>query len=83
MSKTIIIDNIGENFLYTNPDNGLEIVSWYDDLDDKELDKYIPFLCEMAIRREPDVREVIKRYRDDFDAYVNSLWTTEWNNDTK
>jgi len=50
MSKTIIIDNIPENFLYTNPDNGLEIISWYDDLDDRELDKFIPFLLEMAIR---------------------------------
>jgi CTD small phosphatase-like protein 2 len=50
LSKTIIIDNIGENFEYTNPDNGLEIVSWYDDLDDRELDKFIPFLLEMAIR---------------------------------
>lgn len=50
LSKTIIIDNIGENFLYTNPDNGLEIISWYDDLDDKELDKYISFLSEIAKR---------------------------------
>lgn len=66
LSKTIIIDNIGDNFNYTNPDNGLEIVSWYDDLDDKELDRYIPFLLEIAKRKEDDVREVIKRYRDNF-----------------
>lgn len=50
LAKVIIIDNIGENFEYTNPDNGLEIVSWYDDLDDKELDRYIPFLSEIARR---------------------------------
>ncbi|CDW79519.1 nli interacting factor-like phosphatase family protein [Stylonychia lemnae] len=72
LSKTIIIDNIAENFEYTNEDNGLEIISWYDDLDDQELDKYIPFLIEMAIRQEPDVREIIKRYRDDFTAYVEN-----------
>lgn len=66
LSKTIIIDNIGLNFEFSNPDNGLEIVSWYDDLEDNELDKYIPFLKEIAIRQEEDVREVIKRYRDDF-----------------
>jgi CTD small phosphatase-like protein 2 len=50
LSKTIIIDNIEGNFLYTNPDNGLQIVSWYDDLEDSELDKYIPFLMEIARR---------------------------------
>lgn len=72
ISKTIIIDNIGENFEHTNPDNGLEIVSWYDDLDDKELDKYIPFLKEIVVREVPDVREVISQYRDDFTGFINS-----------
>ena len=73
IEKTIIIDNIGENFEHTNPDNGLQIVSWYDDLDDTELDKYIPFLKEMVLRKIPDVREVISKYRYDFDSFVNSL----------
>ena len=72
IEKTIIIDNIAENFLYTNPNNGLEIVSWYDDLDDKELDKYIPFLKEIVNRRIPDVREVIKDFRDDFESFIQS-----------
>ena len=73
IEKTIIIDNIGENFEHTNPDNGLQIVSWYDDLDDTELDKYITFLKEMVLRKIPDVREVISKYRYDFDSFVNSL----------
>jgi CTD small phosphatase-like protein 2 len=73
IEKTIIIDNIGENFEHTNPDNGLQIVSWYDDLDDTELDKYIPFLKEMVLRKIPDVREVISKYRYDFDSFVNNL----------
>jgi TFIIF-interacting CTD phosphatase-like protein len=75
LSKVIIIDNIAENFLFTNPDNGLEIISWYDDLDDKELDRYVPFLCEIALRKENDVREVIKRYRENFDGYINNKIT--------
>ena len=73
IEKTIIIDNIGENFEHTNPDNGLQIVSWYDDLDDTELDKYITFLKEMVLRKIPDVREVISKYRYDFDSFVNNL----------
>lgn len=72
LCKTIIIDNIGLNFEYTNPDNGLEIVSWYDDLDDTELEKYVPFLVEIAKRKEDDVREIIKRYRNDFNKYIES-----------
>eukprot|EP00347_Sterkiella_histriomuscorum_P017606 403348696 len=72
LSKCIIIDNIGENYEYTQPDNGLEIVSWYDDLDDVELEKYVSFLSEIALRQEPDVREVIKRYRDNFNSYILS-----------
>ena len=71
LSKTVIIDNIGENFEFCNPDNGLQITSWYDDLDDRELERFIPFLTEMALRREVDVREVIKRYRKDFDKYLD------------
>lgn len=71
MSKTIIIDNIADNFVFTNPYNGLEIVSWYDDLDDKELDKYIPFLKSMVERKENDIRPIIKEYRNDFPAYIN------------
>jgi TFIIF-interacting CTD phosphatase-like protein len=35
--------------MQTTPDNGLEIVSWYDDLDDRELEKLIPFLKEIVI----------------------------------
>lgn len=60
LRKTLIIDNIAENFLYTQPFNGIPIISWYDDLDDKELDKLLPFLKEIVIRGETDVREVIK-----------------------
>jgi CTD small phosphatase-like protein 2 len=38
IKKTIIIDNLRENFWSTCPDNGIEIESWYgDDLDDTEL----------------------------------------------
>jgi len=45
LKKTIIIDNLKENYDSTCPNNGIEIESWYgDDMDDKELIKLIPFL---------------------------------------
>ena len=65
IKKTIIIDNLIENFWSTCPDNGIEIESWYgDDLDDTELQKLIPFLVGIVKNEERDVRKVLKMYRD-------------------
>lgn len=33
LSKTIIVDNLRENYVY-HKDNGIEISSWYDDYSD-------------------------------------------------
>ena len=45
IKKSIIIDNLRENFWTTCPENGLEIESWYGiDMADTELKKLIPFL---------------------------------------
>jgi CTD small phosphatase-like protein 2 len=49
LSKTIIIDNLAENFNYTTPLNGIWVESWYDDMDDKVLSLLIPFLKAIAI----------------------------------
>ena len=40
MSDVIIIDNSVHSFMF-QPENGLPILSWYDDLNDTELFKYI------------------------------------------
>lgn len=70
IKKTIIIDNLRENFWTTCPNNGIEIESWYgDDLDDTELLKLVPVLKTMAINTERDVRKVIKHYRADLPRY--------------
>ncbi len=49
LSKTVIVDNIGLNFETTTPSNGIQIISWYNDMDDKELDKIGQFLKELAV----------------------------------
>jgi CTD small phosphatase-like protein 2 len=57
IKKTIIIDNLKENYMSTCPDNGIEIKSWYgEDLDDTELLKLIPFLKSIVENEERDVR---------------------------
>ena len=67
IKKTIIIDNLIENFESTCPNNGIEIKSWYgDDLEDKELKNLIPFLKLLVENEEKDVRKVLKMYKDNY-----------------
>lgn len=60
LRKTLIIDNLYESFL-SQPDNGILVKSWYDDMDDTELLTLLPFLRGLVEDRVPDVREVLKR----------------------
>jgi CTD small phosphatase-like protein 2 len=62
LQKTIIIDNIQENFM-AQPDNGIHIRGWYHDLGDKELDKLIPFLKGLVTRNVSDVRAELRSHR--------------------
>ena len=63
LSKTLIIDNIEENF-EAQPDNGIPIKSWYHDPHDQELPNMKPFLESLVARKVPDVRPEIKIYKD-------------------
>ena len=74
IKKTIIIDNLKENFWSTCPNNGIEILSWYgEDLEDRELFKLIPFLKGIVENEEKDVRKVITKYRNNFDEYTKDF----------
>ena len=55
MSKTIIIDNLAENFNQITPLNGIWVESWYDDMDDIVLQLLIPFLIDI-VKNKVDVR---------------------------
>ena len=62
LQKTVIIDNIQENFMM-QPDNGIHIKGWYHDTSDRELEKLIPFLKSLAVKRVYDVRQELRIYR--------------------
>jgi CTD small phosphatase-like protein 2 len=47
IQKTIIIDNISDNFIL-QPENGIFISTWYDDMNDKFLDEITPLLKEIV-----------------------------------
>ena len=60
LKKTIIIDNIEENFCEQR-DNGIPIKGWYNDPHDREFERYAPFLKNLVLREVRDVRpEVVK-----------------------
>ena len=56
MEDTIIIDNSPNSYQF-QPENGLPILSWYDDPDDRELMRFIPALKLLA--QVEDIRPVI------------------------
>ena len=70
LSKTLIVDNISENFTLTTPDNGLHIEDFKGSFEDDELHKMRPFLEKIALNGEPDIKKVISEYRDRIGEYV-------------
>lgn len=58
MSKTMIIDNLAENFNQLTPLNGIWVESWYDDMDDIVLQLLVPFLVDI-VKSKVDVRHIL------------------------
>jgi len=63
LNRTIIIDNISDNFIL-QPDNGIFISTWYDDMSDNFLKEISPLLVELVEKKVPDVRKGMRTYRD-------------------
>ena len=51
LSSVVLVDNSPEAFAF-QPKNGIPIVSWFDDPEDRELDALIPFLKLLAQQRD-------------------------------
>ena len=61
IKKTIIVDNIRDNF-ERQKDNGIEILTWLSDPEDRELLKLGTFLTKIALDKIPDIRDEIRQY---------------------
>lgn len=59
----IIVDNVPENF-QLQPDNGIYITSWFDDVNDTALNELTPILIEIAKKQVDDVRAALRSLRD-------------------
>lgn len=64
LSKTIIVDNIRENF-ERQEENGIEIKTWIGDPMDRELETLGNFLRGLVEAQVKDVRPLIKLYTTD------------------
>ncbi len=66
LSKTIIVDNIRENFEKQDA-NGIEIKTWIGDPHDRELDVIAGFLRGVVDAGVKDVRPIVKMFREQYE----------------
>ena len=63
LNKTIIVDNLAENFILQK-DNGIFIETWLEDPNDTQLRDMIPLLKQLVVKEVADVRVALRSFRD-------------------
>ena len=63
IEKTIIVDNLAENFILQK-DNGIFIQTWLEDASDTQLRDLIPLLKQLVVKNVQDVRVALRSFRD-------------------
>eukprot|EP00397_Hematodinium_sp_SG-2012_P007843 GEMP01007894.1.p1 GENE.GEMP01007894.1~~GEMP01007894.1.p1 ORF type:complete len:811 (+),score=146.94 GEMP01007894.1:91-2523(+) len=63
LNKTIIIDNVAENFML-QPANGIFIAPWYEDPTDRVLETLTPLLEDLLTSRD-SVPKILDKYKND------------------
>jgi CTD small phosphatase-like protein 2 len=63
LAKSVIIDNLEENFKYTTPDNGIHCSNFEGEMDDRELTTLGNFLERIAVAKVDDLRPYIKEFK--------------------
>jgi len=51
LSQILIVDNSPASYIF-HPDNAVPVTSWFDDMNDKELLKLIPFLKQLSTEKD-------------------------------
>ena len=62
LARTIIVDNVPENF-QLQTDNGIFIKSWFSDEKDTALQDLAPLLKEIVTKKVSDIREALRKFR--------------------
>lgn len=68
LDRTLIIDNVQENFMM-QPNNGIFIATWYDDVQDTALFELQPLLEEL-INTRARVPEILNKYREQIPCWA-------------
>ena len=72
LTKTIIVDNIAENFAL-QPGNGVLIKTWISDPKDTSLFELAPLLLKVVESQTEDVRELLKFYQQQNSELMQSI----------
>ena len=79
LKDMIIIDNNPVSYA-VNEDNGIPILTWYDDLHDTELNKLVPLLKYLSNVDDvrPIIRQIVNRRNNEVDFYqVNNILSNQ------
>ncbi|CAK80463.1 unnamed protein product (macronuclear) [Paramecium tetraurelia] len=63
LERVIIVDNMPENF-QLQPENGIYILSWTGDQNDRALKDLMPLLEQIALKKCKDVRDALNQFRE-------------------
>ena len=71
LSRTLIIDNLADNFKL-QPNNGIPISTWIDDMKDTQLNDLSKILKNLIEKKPNDVRPIIKKFKDDMNKKMRN-----------
>jgi len=77
LDKTIIIDNLPENFKL-QPNNGFGIKTWLDDINDTQLYDFTKVLKDIVNLKVQDVRPIIKKINEDMENLKSKNPNSPW-----
>ena len=64
LSRVLIVDNLADNFKL-QPNNGIQIYTWIDDMKDTQLNDLGKMLKILIAKKPTDLRPIIKKFNDD------------------
>ena len=75
LEKSLIVDNLPDNFKL-QPNNGIHIWTWIDDIKDTQLNDLGKILKDLVSKQPPDVRPIIKKLKDDINKKMRNNMNT-------
>ena len=71
LNKTLIVDNLADNFKL-QPNNGIQIGTWTDDMKDTQLNDLGNILNSIIDKKPKDIRIIIKKLNDEINRITKN-----------